>query len=166
MCQERRRTFAAAQPANFPPHLLFTSISCEACQQLSIDSQLSLAIYLITCVSMDTRSRFSAVFAIKSSIKILLNKLSLAPSIRGASLQTLYRCQLVIRGKWTDKNVTSLIPREMSIVMRTSRTAFVAVYLNDGKLAREFPRPLAASAKPAMRRVRWFRKVSRDDTLD
>lgn len=52
----------------------------------------------------------------------------------------------------------------MRIVMRTKRTAFVVVYLNDGKLAREFPRPLAASAKPETRRARWFWKVLRDDT--
>lgn len=31
--------------------------------------------------------------------------------------------------------------------MRTNRAAFV--HLTDGKLAREFPRPRAASAKPA-----------------
>lgn len=60
----------------------------------------------------------------------------------------------------------------MSVVMRTRRTAFVAVYLNDGKLAREFPRPRAASAKPVRMMEEeenekgWFWKVSRDDTLD
>lgn len=68
--------------------------------------------------------------------------------------KTLYRCQLVIRGKWTDKSVTSLIPREMSVVMRSKNTAFVAVSRYDGKLAREFPRPRAASAKPATREER------------
>lgn len=36
--------------------------------------------------------------------------------------------------------------------MRTSRTAFVAVLLNAGKLARELPRPRAASAKPGRSR--------------
>lgn len=36
--------------------------------------------------------------------------------------------------------------------MRTSRTALVAVLLNAGKLARELPRPRAASAKPARSR--------------
>lgn len=46
----------------------------------------------------------------------------------------------------------------MSVVMRTESTAFVAVYLNDGKLAREFPRPLAASAKPAKREERVVRE--------
>lgn len=48
----------------------------------------------------------------------------------------------------------------MSVVIRTKRTAFVAVSRNDGKLAREFPRPRAASAKPVKmrqkRRKSWF----------
>lgn len=112
-------------------------------------------------------SRLSALALQLSQVwKILLYKLSSTLFASSSfPFATFYRCQLVIRGKWTDKSVTPLIPQEMSVVMRTESTAFVAVYLNDGKLAREFPRPLAASAKPAKRKGKGGTRVSRDDTF-
>ena len=39
--------------------------------------------------------------------------------------------------------------------MSTRRTEFAVVNLRDGKLAREFPRPRAASAKPVKERIRY-----------
>lgn len=53
---------------------------------------------------------------------------------------------VIIRGKWADKNVISLIPRDTNVVNSTNRMAFIN--LKYGKLAREFPCPLAGSAIP------------------
>lgn len=74
--------------------------------------------------------------------------LALVVEVLGVLLlqQTLVVVVVVIRGKCADKNVISLIPRETNVVKSTNRMAFIN--LKYGKLAREFPRPLAGSAIP------------------